>query len=83
MSPFLKLADYPEAYEGQPGLEFIEKVPTVRDETRVLSGSPGKAIVVAWRKGDLWYIGAMTGWEPRDIEATLDFLSPGDFAYPG
>jgi hypothetical protein len=31
-------ADYPEAYEGQPGLEFIEKAPTVWDETKVLAG---------------------------------------------
>jgi len=78
-APLVMLADYPEAYEGQPGLEFIEKVPTVWDETRVLSGSPGKSIVVARRKGDLWYLGAMTSWEPRDLTVPLDFPASGDY----
>jgi alpha-glucosidase len=73
-APLVMLADYPEAYEGQPGLEFIEKVPTVWDETKVLSGSPGKSIVTARRKGDLWYLGAMTSWEARDLTIPLDFL---------
>ncbi len=74
-SPLAMLADDPEAYEGQPGLEFIEKVPTVWDETRVLSGLPGKFIVTARRKGDLWYLGAMTNWDARDIVIPLDFLA--------
>ena len=78
-APLVMLADYPEAYEGQPGLEFIEKVPTVWDETRVLSGSPGKSIVMARRKGDLWYLGAMTNWDARDLALALDFLAPGDY----
>jgi len=76
-APLVMLADYPEAYEGQPGLEFIEKVPTIWDETRVLSGSPGKSIVMARRKGDQWYLGAMTNWEARDWTIPLDFLDPG------
>jgi alpha-glucosidase len=78
-APLVMLADYPEAYEGQPGLEFIEKVPTVWDETRVLSGSPGKSIVMARRKGDLWYLGAMTNWDARDLAIPLEFLSPGTY----
>ena len=41
-SPLVMVSDYPEAYEGQPGMEFIEKVPTVWDETRVLAGEPGQ-----------------------------------------
>ena len=73
------LADYPEAYEGQPGLEFIEKVPTVWDDTKVLSGFPGESIVMARRKGDVWYLGAMTNWDPRDLAIPLDFLGPGEY----
>ena len=76
-APLVMLADYPEAYEGQPGLEFIEKVPTVWDETKVLNGSPGKSIVMARRKGDVWYLGAMTNWEARDLALPLEFLAPG------
>ncbi|MFN8582021.1 MAG: glycoside hydrolase family 97 C-terminal domain-containing protein [Gemmatimonadaceae bacterium] len=78
MSPLVMLADYPEAYEG-PGLEFIEKVPTVWDDTRVLDGAPGKYVVIARRKGDTWYIGAMTNWEPRYLSVPLSFLGTGSF----
>jgi alpha-glucosidase len=78
-APLVMLADYPEAYEGQPGFEFIEKVPTVWDETRVLSGSPGKSIVMARRHGETWYLGAMTGWEQRDLSIALDFLPAGTY----
>jgi alpha-glucosidase len=74
------VSDYPEAYEGQPGMEFIEKVPTVWDETRVLAGEPGKFIVVARRKGTDWWIGGMTNWDPREVEIGLDFLGEGEFA---
>jgi alpha-glucosidase len=76
-APLAMLADYPEAYEGQPGFEFIESVPTVWDETKVLSGAPGKSIVVARQRGEAWYLGAMTNWEPRDLTIPLGFLGPG------
>jgi len=78
-SPLAMLADYPEAYEGQPGLEFIEKVPTVWDDTRILDGQPGEFIVVARKKGGQWYIGAMTNWDAREMEIPLDFLGAGNF----
>ena len=78
-SPLVMVSDYPEAYEGQPGLEFIEQVPTVWDDTRVLGGQPGQFVVIARRQGDDWYVGAMTNWEGRDFELPLDFLSEGDY----
>jgi alpha-glucosidase len=78
-APLGMLADYPEAYEGQPGLEFIEKVPTVWDDTKVLSGFPGQSIVMARRKGDIWYLGAMTNWDAREIAIPMAFLGPGAY----
>jgi alpha-glucosidase len=78
-SPLVMVSDYPEAYEGQPGMEFIEKVPTVWDDTRVLGGEPAKWIAVARRKGESWYIGAMTNWDARDIALPLDFLGAGEY----
>jgi alpha-glucosidase len=77
-SPLVMVSDYPEAYEGQPGMEFIEKVPTVWDDTKVLGGEPGKWIAVARRKGESWYVGAMTNWDARTLELPLDFLAAGD-----
>jgi alpha-glucosidase len=77
-SPLVMVSDYPEAYEGQPGMEFIEKVPTVWDETRVLAGEPGKYVVVARRKGAEWYIGGLTNGDARELEIGLDFLGAGE-----
>jgi alpha-glucosidase len=78
-SPLVMVSDYPEAYEGQPGFEFIERVPTVWDDTKVLGGEPAKFIVVARRSGEGWWIGAMTDWEARDVELPLDFLGAGGY----
>jgi alpha-glucosidase len=78
-SPLVMVSDYPEAYEGQPGLEFIEKVPVVWDDTRVLGGEPAEYVAIARRSGDSWYVGAMTNWDARDLELPLDFLGAGDY----
>ncbi len=78
-SPLVMVSDYPEAYEGQPGLAFIERVPTVWDETRVLAGRPASHIAVARRKGETWYVGAMTNWEARDVPIELGFLGVGEY----
>ncbi|MGD1010205.1 MAG: glycoside hydrolase family 97 protein [Candidatus Aminicenantales bacterium] len=78
-SPLVMVSDYPEAYAGQPGLEFIEKVPTVWDETKVIGGEPAKFVAVARRSGDSWYIGAMTNWDARDLEVPLGFLGAGEY----
>ncbi|MBN2579069.1 MAG: glycoside hydrolase family 97 protein [Pirellulales bacterium] len=78
-SPLVMVSDYPEAYKNQPGLEFIEKVPTVWDDTKVLNGEPARFITVVRRKDQTWYLGAMTNWDARDLELPLDFLGPGEF----
>lgn len=73
------MADYPAAYRGQSGLEFITRIPTNWDETRVLRGEMGKCIVIARRKGDAWYLGGMTATEARDIKLPLGFLGQGGY----
>jgi len=78
-SPLVMVSDYPEAYEGQPGFEFIERVPTVWDDTKVFAGEPAKFVALARRHGESWYLGAMTGWEARDLDLPLDFLGAGDY----
>jgi alpha-glucosidase len=78
-SPLVMVSDYPEAYAGQPGLEFIEKVPVVWDETKVIGGEPATFVAVARRSGDSWYVGAMTNWDARDFEVPLSFLGAGDY----
>lgn len=77
LSPLEMLSDYPEDYLGQPGFEFLEKAPTVWDETRVLNGEPSEYITVARRHGDEWFLGSMTNWTARDLKVPLTFLGSG------
>lgn len=49
------------------------------DETIVLHGAIGDYIAVARRKGDTWYIGAMTNWSKRNLKLDLSFLANGDY----
>ncbi len=67
------VSDYPEAYKTQPGMEFIEKVPTVWDETKVLNGEPAEYRHDRPAPGGDWYLGAMTNWDARDLEIPLSF----------
>ena len=75
-APFAMLCDAPTAYRQEPECtDFIASVPTVWDETRILDGKVGEYIVTAKRKGDTWYIGAITDWNARTIEINLKELS--------
>jgi len=76
--PMPMMVDFPEAYRAQPGLGFVVRVPTVWDETRVLSARVGDSIAIARRRGGEWYVGAMTDGEAREIDLRLAFLGPGE-----
>ncbi|MDQ6845450.1 MAG: glycoside hydrolase family 97 protein, partial [Bacteroidota bacterium] len=73
------VCDYPEAYEGQPGFEFIEEIPTTWDETKVLDAKVNEYIVIARRKNNDWYLGAINNHQPRDIDLQLSFLENGKY----
>ena len=78
-SPLTMLCDSPTNYDREPeSRDFIAGVPTVWDETRVLSGKMGEYIVTARRKGDTWWIGGITGWQPRELEIDLSILGEGN-----
>jgi alpha-glucosidase len=76
-SPLQMVSDDPSNYRGEPGFEFIRRVPTAWDETRFISGEPGEDIVLARRHGKAWYIGAMTGDQARTEKVSLGFLPAG------
>jgi len=78
-SPLVMLSDYPESYDNHPGIEFLEKVPTVWDDTKVLNGEPAQYVTIARQHGDAWYLGSMTNWDARDLELPLDFLGSGQY----
>ncbi|MDE5585376.1 MAG: glycoside hydrolase family 97 protein [Muribaculaceae bacterium] len=69
--------DTPERYHGEPEIEWFENLETTFDDTKVLSGYPGRDIVMARRKGDTWFLAAMTGNDARREEIPLDFLPEG------
>jgi alpha-glucosidase len=60
-----------------PELAFIDEVPTVWDDTRVIDGFPGEFAIIARRSGNRWFIGALNGPEDRDFDIHLDFLTKG------
>lgn len=66
--------DKPTDYQGEKEIEFFEKVPVTWDETRVIMGNPGEYIVIARRKGDEWFVGAITNTQARTIELPMGFL---------
>jgi alpha-glucosidase len=90
-SPLQMLADSPITYSKtngkwpqpksnwQDGLEFIKDVPVSWDETRILQGDIGEYIVSARRKGNDWYIGAMTNESGRTLTIPLGFLGKGKY----
>ncbi|MFI5124710.1 MAG: glycoside hydrolase family 97 protein [Chitinophagales bacterium] len=79
-APLQMLSDNPTAYR-QDSLctRFIAAFPTIFDETVAIDGTVGEFAVVARRKGNAWYLGALNNWTPRDLDIPLDFLGEGSF----
>jgi alpha-glucosidase len=62
---------------GPSELSWFDALPTTWDESRALSGEVGRDVAIARRRGDEWYLGAMTNETRREIEVPLDFLGDG------
>lgn len=78
-SPMVMLSDSPDSYVAadgtlKKGADFLREVPASWDETRFLAGDIGQYVVVARRKGDTWYVGAMTNETGRKIRVPLQLL---------
>ncbi|MBR5812763.1 MAG: glycoside hydrolase family 97 catalytic domain-containing protein, partial [Alistipes sp.] len=73
------LADTPSRYlQEHECTEYIASVPVVWDETKVLDAKVGEYVVVARRKGDKWFVGAITNQDGRTVDVNLDFLKEGN-----
>ncbi len=66
--------DRPSRYQGEPEMEWFENLQTVFDDTKVLDGAPGKNIIMARRKGNEWFVGAMTNNDGSSERVDLSFL---------
>src|SRR6478735_15077 len=79
-APWQMLADNPTTYmKEQECTDFIATVPTVFDETVPLDSKVGEYVSIARRKGNEWFVGAMTNWTPRDITLDFSFLPAGKY----
>lgn len=79
-SPLQMVSDDPDAYRDAEGFDFIRRVPTAWDETRFVSGEPGRDIVLARRVGKTWYVGAMSAEAGATTKRMpLDFLPAGRY----
>jgi alpha-glucosidase len=78
--PLQMLSDNPTIYRREHECtEFITKVPTTYDETIPLDGKVAEYTAVARRKGDTWFVGAMTNWTPRELTLDFSFLGEGNY----
>ena len=70
--------DTPGQTLGLPGfaVDFLKHIPVAWDETLFMAGYPGSEVVLARRKGDTWYLGAING-EDREKEMTIDLSATG------
>ncbi|MDD4032991.1 MAG: glycoside hydrolase family 97 protein [Bacteroidales bacterium] len=79
-APLQMLSDNPTIYmKEQECTDFIAKVPTVFDQTVALDGQVGEFVSIARRKGDTWFVGAMTNWTARELSVDFSFLGEGNF----
>ncbi len=78
-SPYMVACDHPKNYYGQVGEEFLAKVQSVWDDTKVLNGAVSEYITMARRSGKTWFVGAMSNSFDRELEIKLDFLGEGSY----
>ncbi len=75
---FAMLSDSPTEYEKYPDImKYLSAVPTAFDETKALDAKVGAYAVMAKRKGNNWFVGAMTNWDERKVNMDFSFLQPG------
>ncbi|HBL78423.1 MAG TPA: alpha-glucosidase [Prolixibacteraceae bacterium] len=74
---FLYWYDTPDDVQDEPELKFFDQLPTVWDDTKILDGKIGEYIIMARRKGDQWFVAAITNNDGRKIDMPLDFLKTG------
>ncbi len=62
---------------GGEELEFLRKVPTTWDDTKVLLAKIGQYLITARRSGNSWFVGGMNGDKAFTEKLQLNFLESG------
>src|SRR2546423_10759426 len=67
-------------YDARPVAErLLRQVPSVWDETKLVSGDPDSHVILARRNGSDWFVGAISAGPARTFAAPLSFLGAGDW----
>lgn len=78
--PLQMLSDTPTLYmREQECTDFITRIPTVFDKTVPLDGKVAEYTAMARQMDGIWYVGAMTNWQERDLTLDLSFLDEGNY----
>lgn len=68
------MPDRPSTYDNLPEAvrRLLSELPTAWDDTKLLAGYPGMEVVMARRKGSVWYVAGINGTdEARTLRAPL------------
>ena len=72
-APLQMMADNPKAYMKEKECTDLLQSSYHVYQTVALSGKVGEHVAIVGKKGDTWYVGAMTNWTARDIDLTFLF----------
>ncbi|RZK03162.1 MAG: Retaining alpha-galactosidase, partial [Flavobacterium sp.] len=79
-SPWMMMSDSPSNYlKDLNYTTYLSKFPTVWDETKVLYADATKAVIIARRKADKWYVGGITNWKKFETQIDFAFLGEGSY----
>jgi alpha-glucosidase len=77
-SPIRMLPDSPSDYEREDACtRFMTSIPVEWDDLHVLAAKVGDVVAVARKRGEEWFVGAITNWDARDLIIDCSFLGPG------
>ncbi|NUY80541.1 glycoside hydrolase family 97 catalytic domain-containing protein [Flavobacterium sp. MAH-1] len=77
LSGFQHIAEIPDGMAKMPDyvIEYCKDLPMLWDESRLVSGFPGKDVVMARRRGNDWFVMGINGENSaKEIEVDLSFI---------
>ncbi len=64
----------PELFQKEVEIEYFKYLHTEWDDFEVLAAEPGQYFSMARKKGEAWFVGAITNSQSRNLAIPLDFL---------
>lgn len=73
------MGDSKDSYLSMPPkvIDFLREVPNAWDDTRWVAGTPDTYLVLARRKGEVWYVAGIHSGLKKEIELSLPFIEKG------